>query len=74
MAKWQPIKTAPRDGTEILLYEWVENEKVGKQDYFFVGYWGNDYLTGDSGFFNNTTECGENFPTHWMPLPEPPVE
>jgi hypothetical protein len=56
---WLPIETAPRDGTKILLAgSWLS----GTWD-IDVGH----YLVTRFNF------CGETQPTHWMPLPEPPI-
>lgn len=61
---WQPIDTAPKDGTAIMA--WCICQTTG--DGFFVsdlGFWEPRqlWLSGDHGPVN---------PTHWMPLPEPP--
>lgn len=70
MSEWQPIETAPRDGSEILL--WVGRAWNGRLP--FVGsYWfGNE----TKGFWMNEFYNGgqvPNFaPTHWRPLPAPP--
>ena len=74
MSEWQPIDTAPDDGTTILVYRadsgvftahYVEEDahlasamNPPEGDYFWFSTCGDD-LTAD-------------MPTHWMPLPEPP--
>lgn len=63
-SSWQPIETAPKDGTEILA--WQKGEGA------FVVFW-------YSRLFNwkwTTHDLGgdENlYPSHWMPLPAPPT-
>ena len=65
---WQPIETAPRDGTGILLY--CPNFYFGAGVY--IGWWG-------GSFFEVCTEGQTNHPysddgaTPWMPLPAPPA-
>lgn len=56
--KWQPIETAPRDGTEILLYSETYGIDVA---HFHKGKW-------------RTTagQCDIEYPTHWLPLPAAP--
>lgn len=55
---WQPIESAPKDGTRVLL------SKLGAMHTAF--------------YRNGGWECGNlhyfNSPTHWMPLPAPPVQ
>lgn len=76
---WQPIETAPRDFTPILL--WHRNRTViGEVGYYDFGgelharmalpneAWF-DRLLEPSGWDN---EPPADAPTHWMPLPEPP--
>ena len=73
MTEWQPIETAPKDGTAILVtcgelfavVEWDEhaasypsNEGVGWRDAGDIGW------AGTQG----------HMPTHWMPLPQPPEQ
>lgn len=60
---WQPIATAPKDRSAILLYE---DEAVGLG--VFVGYW-----TGFNGFQPLTSSSWDAQPSHWMPLPAPPA-
>lgn len=69
---WQPIETAPRDGTEILL------GYAGSHS--CAGYWMGDPALNywnETGWFwtgaNVITEHPDS-PTHWQPLPPPPEE
>lgn len=57
---WQPIETAPKDQSEILILQWKRIHHAQ---------WGGDFHktwigVGGTGFFD--------YATHWMPLPEPP--
>jgi len=72
--EWQPIETAPKDGTSIILYE-PNRKKVQ------IGKWDNDrwakkprpYWAMVSGYSDKTYE--RMFPpTHWQPLPPSPTE
>jgi hypothetical protein len=72
---WQPIETAPRDGTLILLFcdhhdgdpEWrighYDQAPFGKPGPFGRYVW---QMQDDGGCF------AEQIVTHWMPLPDPP--
>jgi len=63
MSEWQPIETAPRDGTYILA--WVRPV------------WGVQYLrivTFYHGQWVDSCDLSPEDCTHWMPLPEPPKE
>lgn len=73
---WQPIESAPKDGTFILVVGISYNDP-SRGHYFDVVCWREEenefcsetdgsYRTEDSGW---ETRC---FLTHWMPLPEPP--
>lgn len=61
MSEWRPIKTAPRDGSRILVY----NEVTGayssnfEDGHYPLRFW--DY----EGIWFPTV-------THWMPIPEAP--
>jgi hypothetical protein len=61
--EWQPIETAPKDGTVILAYRY----QLGSLSWIVImfdrikGIWFN-YYTGQ-----------QELPTHWMPLPEAPT-
>ena len=56
MSKWQPIETAPTDGTEIL--GWCDG------CCFVIEYW--------LDAWREIWGLGRVDVTHWMPLPEPP--
>ncbi len=73
LMEWQPIETAPLDGTRVLLYE---------DDYMGIGaysQWARDGEGRVLGFERNDLReswqwDGSGFeanPSHWMPLPEP---
>lgn len=84
MSDWKLIESAPKDGTPILLYHknigvvcgwWTENKSYP---------WA--FVDGTERY--EPEECGDGIPdlisynafhiqfgpTHWMPLPQPPVE
>ena len=58
MTDWQPIETAPMDGTDVLVWcggtMFIACMEVGR--------W----------FFDRTDYSVKPLPTHWMPLPAPP--
>ena len=66
--EWQPIETAPRDGTRVLLF--------GRGPYDDI-----EAFTGEFSFdrwLAAPNEASEYMPescspTHWIPLPEPPT-
>lgn len=70
---WQPIDTAPRDRTKILLYQpdgmWKKRRGPHRGEAIEVGYWFQPGGTEDvaAGLWVPTMR-----PTHWMALPEPP--
>lgn len=66
---WKPIETAPKDGRHVLVA--VTNDEPG---YVAEAYYEED---ADRGWFSANTHWtdyvdGQLFPSHWMPLPEPP--
>ena len=74
--KWQPIETAPKDGTRVDLWLRVHASprSFGFSDafrvpegYFQDGVWGHS----QGGSFR---ELYQPYITHWMPLPEPPED
>jgi hypothetical protein len=76
---WQPIETAPKDGTHILLFDPEADYDSSWNDYegrylprIAVAHW-KPYPNGYGGWkgYYSGIDAIEN-PTHWMPLPEPP--
>ena len=59
MSEWQPIETAPKDCTEILGFT-----EVGQMVLFFEG-----GMWREKANFMGLKRA----PSHWMPLPKPPV-
>ena len=83
--EWQPIETAPKDGTEILALYPVTVHGVRKADYSIVRWerthnsihrWvaQADGQRAIESQGDTWTDYIEPFVTHWMPLPEPPSE
>lgn len=80
--EWQPIETAPKDGTEIL---GLHHYKGHEPDYSIVRWqhakWGAyawvAQADGQRAIESQTdfgTDYVEPFVTHWMNLPSPPKE
>lgn len=72
MSDWQPIETAPKDGRHVLLA--VTNDPPNFPGYVSEGYYEEDR---DCWYQANTHWTdqfdGALYPSHWMPLPEPPA-
>lgn len=68
MKSWRKIETAPKDGTSILVYNKDGHIYEAKWD-TRLGIW--RFAVAEQ---HGCGCCGGNaeFPTHWMPLPEPP--
>ena len=63
MSEWQPIETAPKDGTKVLF--WHNGD-------IHLAWWRKNIL-GQEGFGGYGWSYAEfSMPTHWMPSPEPP--
>jgi uncharacterized C2H2 Zn-finger protein len=71
--RWRPIATAPKDGTEVLLY-------CPKRGTTVRGRWSDEryankprpYWTHDRERIWGKLDTRADQPTHWMPLPPPP--
>lgn len=81
MSEWQPIETAPMDGSKVLAWDqdwqlpvvmhftsrdYLQRE-YGDPDYMEEG-WYADYSYPEPGFPESPMRA-----THWMPLPPPPT-
>lgn len=63
---WQPIASAPKDGTRIIVYRPRFDGDYIPQigcDYWMQSKW----ISG--AWAHSNSDCP---PTHWVPLPEPP--
>lgn len=68
-AKWQPIETAPKDGTAILIF----SEGLVRVGCYCAGGWSEwVYLTRRLPGGYDATIIYAAKPTHWMRLPAPP--
>lgn len=73
---WQPIETAPRDGTVILLCHSFSvlcgyASSVRPQKIIAIGYYDSWWVTGVPG--GHSSGGDDKQFTHWMPRPEPPA-
>jgi hypothetical protein len=71
MIAWQPIETAPKDGTRILIYShgaYVAHWEPEACFYQFEKKPGWQIFDCEDGFYS----CATDTATHWMPLPEKP--
>ncbi|MFT6474683.1 MAG: hypothetical protein ACJAUS_002408 [Qipengyuania sp.] len=75
MGDWQPIETAPKDGTEILACDGNDRSP----DYSIVAWDKNLWVAMADGARaieaqgDLYTDYVQPWVTHWMPLPDPPV-
>lgn len=62
LPQWQPIETAPKDGSKFLVWAGVVGTAYYKKGYSEA-----------YGLFSNNLSAWIGKPTHWMPLPKGPV-
>lgn len=85
MTDWQPIETAPKDGTEVLLWRrdsgvflgrWIAPEEFMNEVEMNQALLDGEEDRAESDWFYADFLYGgrvtDGTPTHWMPLPEPP--
>ena len=71
LAGWNPIESAPKDGSRILLF---------RKGHIVAGYFNGNkysktvkpYWSHDNERIFGTLDARKCAPTHWMPLPTPP--
>ena len=64
---WQPIATAPKDGSKILLFDVYGNIDIGS--------WGKAAPWEDAeGLWSDASTGCEIIPSRWMPIQPPPVK
>ena len=74
---WQPIESAPKDGTPVLLFDPVFQRHIGS---FVEEWYKTEYVPEHRTYTRQKWVCWSNRtnldfkPTHWMPLPEPPTD
>ena len=84
MSEWQPIETAPKDGTEIIAvyssdygYQekptvygpWTVSFRRGK----WMASWGNSPVLESEGYWGADYKVPDIDPTHWRPQHAPPA-
>lgn len=69
-SQWQPIETAPMDGTIVMVTLW----KGFLPSWISKAHWSADRNRWLSGDPIEDMSGGLVTPSHWMPLPTPPKE
>lgn len=69
--EWQPIETAPKDGTPVLLTIAGRPLEPDEDAHCAVGRWSDD-AWGEEDWCMDAGDFWSGA-THWMPLPEPPT-
>lgn len=68
-SQWQPIETAPKDGTKVLLLQ----KCADNVNYYAEAGWFRARRAGYDGWAYYSDEI-DITPTHWMKLPDPPED
>jgi hypothetical protein len=75
MTGWQPIETAPKDGTKILV--WTHHDQVEVSEWYETKGDSYEAVEGSDLFRLIIGKVyyegwNSNTPTHWMPIPDGP--
>jgi hypothetical protein len=71
MTEWQPIDTAPKDGTAILIWP-AQSALTGSTECMTISYVVRWHDWKEAWIEASGEEYDTFYPTHWMPLPEAP--
>lgn len=82
LANWQPIETAPKDGTEVLIWNieghelatWHDREEDGVDQPGHDAGWVGTYAFPGRSWGHSMRHEPQGQPSRWMPLPEPPSD
>jgi hypothetical protein len=87
LAEWQPIETAPKTGKKVILFylnsdhrprtviaRWLTDEQAAENDVADLGLKRGWYESIDNWDEFSDLLIHEGNPSHWMPLPAPPIE
>lgn len=75
--QWQPIETAPKDGTDIITYRDSATVPIVRGAFWLDS---DEHTKTPKGWYHSRNSVGFyllediNAPTHWMPLPQPPTK
>jgi hypothetical protein len=75
---WQPIETAPKDGTRVLLALSDRDEDERGKDFYgsgvVIGFWDEHYQNGEGWLIDREEQfAGWCDPTDWQPVPDMPA-
>lgn len=81
MSEWQPIETAPKTGETLLLGFFNQHDKwlTLRGQWYSYQQIEDDFEYTEEGWYETSVEaddppnCWPTSPTHWMPLPKPPI-
>lgn len=68
---WQPIETAPKDGSDILMFSARNGRRVARYEPWRLSPKAEWFVAMQPGCSGGTYMT---HPTRWMPLPEPPAD
>ncbi len=71
MSNWQPIETAPKDGSKVDLWVIFENGGHRVTDAYWTGNDRRGWMLGSDGYTQHQYTT-RPVVTHWMPIPEAP--